>query len=301
MKTFKLLIFFSFFVFGYSYAQNTEFIAGDSYFGNAYYIEYVAGNLPLIISVPHDGKLKPDFIPDRKRGSSNTDFGTRDIARIMYDYIVEKTGKYPHLIICHLARKKLDANRDEFEAAQNDQIALEAWNEYHSFIETAFAEVEKQYDRGFFVDLHGQRHEEQRIEIGYCLDYQLLLLPDEELNDEAVIDRSSLKNMLKFSNENHAQLIKGENSLGAIFDKYMVKSTPSPTNLNIEEDNYFSGGYTTFRHAVMYAGNISGVQLELNTELREPGNCESTALMLVDVITEYLRKQWDIDFFNANE
>jgi hypothetical protein len=51
----------------------------------------------------------------------------------------------------------------------------------------------------------------------------------------------------------------------------------------------------------MYAGNISGVQLELNTELRDPGNYESTALMLVDVITEYLRKQWDIDFFNANE
>ena len=35
------------------------YTAGEKYFGRKEYTEYIAGNLPLIISVPHGGHLKP--------------------------------------------------------------------------------------------------------------------------------------------------------------------------------------------------------------------------------------------------
>ncbi|MGB8168224.1 MAG: hypothetical protein WCF18_12075, partial [Chthoniobacteraceae bacterium] len=45
-----------------------EFTPGKSYFGQDNYIEYIAGDLPLIISSPHGGREKPDEFPDRAKG-----------------------------------------------------------------------------------------------------------------------------------------------------------------------------------------------------------------------------------------
>jgi hypothetical protein len=42
-----------------------SFIPGVSYFGRSNYIQYVAGDLPMIISAPHGGSLTPSEIPDR--------------------------------------------------------------------------------------------------------------------------------------------------------------------------------------------------------------------------------------------
>jgi hypothetical protein len=283
------------------FSQPNEFIAGESYFGSANYIEYIAGNLPIIISVPHDGNLNSDFLADRKLGSSARDYGTLDIAGVIQSEIKKITGKYPHIIISHLSRKKLDPNREESEAAQDDQLAINAWNEYHGFIDTALAISELQYGWGFFIDLHGHKHPEQRIEIGYCLDNEILALPDEDLNSEELIYLSSLRNMLKFAVKTHAELIRGDESLGAIFDKYDVSSTPSPSDPFPDSDVYFYGGYTTFRHVVMNDGNISGVQFEINSDLREPGECKSTGKILAKVILEFLTTHWGKGFLISNQ
>jgi hypothetical protein len=301
MKIFVLHILLLTAICGSIFSQNSEYTAGEPYFGKLNYIEYIAGDLPIIISVPHDGNLKPDFINDRTFGASAKDYGTREIAEVMRRELKAITGKYPHVIISHLSRKKLDPNREEFEAAQDDQLAINAWNEYHGFIETALATAELQYGRGFFIDLHGQRHPEERIEIGYCLDNEILALTDEDLNSEELIGRSSLKNMLKFSAKTHAELIRGEESLGAIFDQYDVSSTPSPSDPFPDSYKYFSGGYTTLRHAAMNDGNISGVQFELNSDLREQSKYKSTGRTLAKVILEYLTTHWGEDFFNSNK
>ncbi|MHA7865310.1 hypothetical protein [Flagellimonas marinaquae] len=39
---------------------------GESYFPNGNnYVEYIYGDHPVIISIPHDGDLAPEYIPDR--------------------------------------------------------------------------------------------------------------------------------------------------------------------------------------------------------------------------------------------
>lgn len=286
---------------GFSYPQNSEFITGKSYFGKANYVEYITGNLPIIISVPHDGNLKPDFIADRKFGTTARDIGTLEIAKVMGDEIRKMTGKYPHIVISHLSRKKLDPNREEFEATQEDPMALNAWNDFHGFIETALTIAENQYGWGFYIDLHGQIHPEERIEIGYCLDNDLLALSDDELNSEAIASRSTLKNMSKLTDLSHSELIRGEKSLGAKFHLYDVDSTPSPNDPFPNSHRFFSGGYTVFRHAVMNEENISGVQLELNLELRKQSNTDATGKMLANVILDYLKTHCGNKFLKTNE
>ena len=41
------------------------YVAGQSYFGRNSYVEYIAGNSPVILSAPHGGLLTPSSIPDR--------------------------------------------------------------------------------------------------------------------------------------------------------------------------------------------------------------------------------------------
>src|SRR5687767_3164643 len=62
---------------------------GQSYFGRNNYIEYVAGNAPVIYSAPHGGALTPAEIPDRTAsrcgGSATTgaDLNTVELVRAM--------------------------------------------------------------------------------------------------------------------------------------------------------------------------------------------------------------------------
>ena len=55
------------------------------------------------------------------------------------------------------------------------------------------------------------------------------------------------------------------------------------------------------RHAVMNEENVSGLQIELNEELREKRNVKATAEMLVDALLEYLAIHYGKDIFNGIE
>ena len=44
------------------------YVAGQSYTGRNGYIEYIAGNAPVIYTAPHGGNLTPSEIPDRTAG-----------------------------------------------------------------------------------------------------------------------------------------------------------------------------------------------------------------------------------------
>jgi hypothetical protein len=148
----------------------------QSYFGrNSYYIEYVAGNAPVIYSAPHGGALTPTEIPDRTAGgcggsaTTSTDLNTIDLVRAMRARNFAQFGTYPRIIINHLARRKLDANRTAEEAPCGDAKALIALGECHDFIDGAKAAVLQASGRGWYMDMHGHGHSIQRLELGYLL------------------------------------------------------------------------------------------------------------------------------------
>ncbi len=244
--------------------EGSVYVPGDSYFGENNYIEYLAGDLPIILSAPHGGLLKPADIPDRTYGTTGRDLNTQELARSIQSAIHNRTGRYPHIIINRLHRIKLDANREIVEAAQGNAKAEQAWHDYNDFIETAEQKVIDDYGSGFYIDLHGHGHEIQRLELGYLLSRTDLALTDAALNAQTYINKSSLRTLVVESGLTLSELIRGPGSLGTLLETLGYPAVPSSNQPNPGDDPYFTGGYNTQVHGSRDGGLISGMQIECN-------------------------------------
>lgn len=240
---------------------------GQSYFGIKDYIEYIAGNLPLIISVPHGGYLTPTDIPDRDCSGCSylRDSNTQELAREMAQALYAHTGCWPHVIINRLHRRKLDANRDLPEAADGDPQAAVAWEEFHAYTDVAKQAATSQFQKGLYIDLHGHAHSIQRLELGYLLTASQLRQTDDSLNTTTLKARSSIRNLASnnLGQHKHAQLLRDVGSLGDLMMQRGYPAVPSSADPYPEEtEPYFNGGYNTARHSSLSGGSIDGLQIE---------------------------------------
>ncbi|RIB12048.1 hypothetical protein C2G38_2042154 [Gigaspora rosea] len=186
-------------------------------FGSMNYNEYIPGHLPLIISIPHGGRLFPPEIPDRKKNLSSVvksnDLNTQDIGRELADKLMlHFKGMRPYLVINHLGRSKIDVNRPIKEGAE-DPKTLVAWNDYHNFMQTAIKDVETNFGHGLLIDIHGHAHPEHLIEIGYVLPAEILSLPTSQINENPnIYSGSSIRSLYtrKSNNIPFADLIYGQ-------------------------------------------------------------------------------------------
>lgn len=240
-------------------------------FGINNYVEYQIGTLPFVISVGHGGNLEPSSIPNRTCNSPvfAVDVNTIETALAIKNDLFAKTGCYPHLIISHLKRNKLDPNRNLADGACGNAQAMIAWNEFHNFITTARNTANLQYNsKTFFVDLHGHGNPIQRIELGYLLYDDELALSDATLNTIQYVNYSTIQNLVasNVNNYTHSQLLRGPFAFGTLLANQSYPSVPSQSipspGIN---SNYFSGGFIVANHTC-YAQNVSinGFQMELN-------------------------------------
>jgi len=232
----------------------------STYFGRNDYIEFRAGSLPLVVSAPHGGTLAPAALPDRTGGETVLDANTIELARAVGDAVQLLTGKRPHLVLCRLARTKLDANREINEAAQGSAAAELAWREWHGFLEAASAAV----DTGLYLDLHGHGHAVPRVELGYLLAGSDLALSDAQLNTAAIANRSSIRAVAGRSSSGLVGLLRGPSSLGALLESRGFPAVPSPSQPAPGNDPYFTGGYDTDRHGSRHGGQVDAIQLEIH-------------------------------------
>jgi N-formylglutamate amidohydrolase len=235
--------------------------------GPSDYIEYHPGTLPLILTVPHGGTLEPPDLPDRISGNAGRyDTNTLELGRAIVEVIRQKTGRTPYLVIDHLHRKKLDTNRDMLEAAQDEPAAVAIWEAWHACIDSAKDAVERSFGTGLLIDLHGHRHREPWVELGYLLSNMDLAQPDSVLNKMSVADMSSIGTLLRSSPHAFADIIRGPMSLGGMLEDQGYPSVPGPLHPHPGGKGYFSGGYNTERHGSMGGGRIAAVQLEVPWE-----------------------------------
>ncbi len=227
-------------------------------FGKQHYVEFVAGDFPVVISVPHGGAVAPSNIPDRT-GTTVTDSNTIDLGRAIAQAFAARTGRRPHLVISHLRRTKLDANREVADAAQGNADATAAWNEYHGFVELAMTTATSGSTRGFYIDLHGHGHPIQRLELGYLLSNSQLDLTDAQLNTGGYASSSSLRLAMPLTSVTFAELLRGPSSLGGLLGA-STPAVPSPAAASPGADPYFDGGYSTERHTA----RLPGLQIESN-------------------------------------
>ncbi len=264
-------------------------VAGRSVFDENRYIEYIPGDLPLIISAPHGGRLKPASIPDRKKGVLLADGATDLLAMEIVTAFQQQMGKTPHVIICHLKRLKLDCNREIEEAAQGSGEAELAWREFHGFIEQARATVIKNNGAGLYIDLHGHGHPELRLELGYLLSKKQLQGSDQEVN--RLENRSSMRELSEGRKISFAELLRGDLSFGALMQKRGFPSVPSPKFPHAGEAKYFNGGYNTRRYGSRDGGVISGFQLECpgKSVRNSKKNRQAFAKAFVAAVMEYMK------------
>jgi hypothetical protein len=245
------------------------YVPGSTYVGHDGYVEYLAGNAPLILVSGHGGYLRPPQMADRRCDTCETvgDDQTQELTREIAAQYRQLTGCQPHVVVNLLDRAKLDPNRDLAEAADGDPGAERAWRDYHGFIASARAAIGSSRMRGLVIDVHGHSHPEQRIELGYLLYTDELRQSDRILDSRAYLALSSIAGLVNDNRQglSHAALLRGPSSLGGLFAQQRDPAVPSPGDPAPEPwQEYFSGGYTTDRHGSRLGGPTDAIQIEAN-------------------------------------
>lgn len=238
------------------------------------YTQYHIGTLPIIISVPHGGLVAPSSIPDRtcNNPTTVTDGKTIELARQLDTALFSLIGCHPHLIICNLKRTKIDCNRNIADGACGNSEAETAWTEFQHFIDTAQFMAQSQYSgKALYIDLHGHGKTPYRLELGYGLSGASYNNTDSLLNTPTYIAASSIENLVNtnVSGSTHAELLRGINALGTLLANTGFPSVPSQQTPNTGGFPYFNGGYNTFNHTCIAAGNtVNGLQIECDSIVR---------------------------------
>lgn len=296
---------------------DTAYVPGESYYGENKYVEYIPGDLPIILSAAHGGDREPMGIPDRTAtqcgGSATTvkDLNTRELVLEMREAVVDRLGGNPHVVINHLHRKKLDANRPLTEAACGNASAEQAWHEFQGYLDRARSAVARSHGNGWYMDIHGHGHDIQRLELGYLLSRDELNATDETLSASTELrEKSSINTLAAESDRSFAEVLRGEMSIGTLYAAEGFPAVPSASDPSPGSDPYFTGGYNTRRHGCGAAaaavggragGPICGVQIEANysgvrdTEASRDSFAEATA----GVLEIFLPSQWNIDLAPA--
>jgi hypothetical protein len=266
------------------------FVAGRSYFGNNNYIEYIAGDLPVIVLAPHGGSVRAADMPNRANPDTLRDLNTEELARAIDTAFVTLTGHHPHVVICRVHRVKLDCNRDRPVGAGSDPEAMRAWGEFHQFIETAKLLATARSGRALVVDMHGHAHPIQRLELGYLIDGVQLSLPDATLDGTTWRDSTSVRELLVRTNQRLTEVLKGPSSLGTLLAARGFPSVPSAPDPAPNGTPYCNGGYNTLTHGSIVRGTVSAVQIEANfTGVRDNATSRHRfAEMLAETLRVYL-------------
>ena len=268
------------------------------------YIGFLPGNMPLVISIPHGGYMLPDEVPERPcvNCAKNQDIFTLEIGMGIRDEIYRTTGHYPYVIINNLHRTRLDPNRNIAEAADGDKNAELAWHQFQNYIDSAVKEVQNEFGKGLYIDLHGHRHDIKRTELGYLISNDELQLDDELLDFDSFVEYSSIRSLVNnnLNGLSLSQLVRGSSSFGSLFEAKGYPTVPSPgTPFAGPDEPFFSGGYNTARHGSSQGGTIDAIQIELDEDLRRDMSKRNKLVSdLAFTIIEFLRIHYfqDSDF-----
>ena len=272
----------------------SECVAGQSYFGTSNYIEYIAGDVPVIVLAPHGGSIRAADMPNRANPDTLRDLNTEELARAIDTAFVTLTGHHPHVVICRVHRIKIDCNRDRSVGAGTDPEAIRAWGEFHQFIETAKLRATTRSGRALVVDMHGHGHAIQRLELGYLIDGAQLALSDATLDALTWRDSISVRELLVRTNRRLTEVLKGPQALGTLLAARGFPSVPSAADPEPNGAPYFNGGYNTLTHGSIARGTVSAIQIEANfTGVRDNATsrhrfAEALAAALRDYLAHWL-------------
>lgn len=241
-------------------------VEGQSYFGANNYVEYIPGNLPIILGAPHAGSLTPVHLPmilDRL-----TDGGTHQATLMMMDSIMLATnGCRPHVIINHLHPKMFVCTGEMIEASGLHPETNQAWYDFNNFIEIAKTKATNDWGKGHYFEIHTTAR--PRTQVGLGLDTGDLSQPDSILATMA--NQSTVHHLCTAGGANFLEVVKGNNCLGSLLEAKGWNSSPSYADPQPVAP-FFYAGKNTWRHGSNTFGMIDATHVEssaayINTNL----------------------------------
>lgn len=274
--------------------------AGKSHFDKEKWVEYIEGNMPLIISVPHGGRIVVDTLPirDCKGAITGVDGGTVELAKVIQHYFKTTYNLIPHIIISHIARKNVDQNRELANGATCGYDKNEKpWHTFHNWVDSALNLATANGKRAMYIDLHGHGHKNQRLEVGYNLGKAELrqILNGTYKEGEKY---HSITNLLKRETElDFKEMIFGENAFGTFLVNNGIPATPSKQDLvPTKEELFFSGGDNTRRFTGEKYPNVFGLQIECDKTARSVAKRDETAKGIVEAVVQYMNRYADTKY-----
>lgn len=224
-----------------------------SYLPKDNYFQYLEGNVPVVISAPHGGGMKPRNIPRRKSGKRGMDTYTRRLTNKIYElsnYIK------PYCLISDLHRSRLDLNRELEDASDGNRKANEIWKTWNEYLQTILYTLRDTYGEVLYIDIHSH-NDNNTFQLGYDLSAQ-------DYNEFRRLGETQGISTLDSINSDTFEMLFGDGSFKQVLEFYGY-SVYKPVGHEV----YFNGG----RNIEVYSGNgIGAIQIEcpvdvLKTEL----------------------------------
>jgi hypothetical protein len=254
--------------------EGWTYTVGEPVFGERGFIEYVPGDLPIIIAAPHGGALEPDELAVGEGLAK--DSGSQETARLLVEELRARTGgRTPHLIVNHVMRNRLNLNRPDARPNADHPVAIRAWGEFHAFAADAKAWVGAACGRGHFFDVHTNGGTTERwVEVGLGLGRDDLAVPDADFDTPARRASSFYRALAERPGVSFVEVIRGPTSVGGLLDDAGVAVVPSPTHPDPGQAGYYTGGYNSQAHGSRGGGVIDATQLELHFDYINSGSGE---------------------------
>ncbi|TDP73685.1 N-formylglutamate amidohydrolase [Bradymonas sediminis] len=272
---------------------------GDIFKSDNDWLEVRVGDMPLVISAPHGGRIQPPSVSTRTCGSSpvtTADTNSGDLAIEFYRRLKSEYGVRPNLVVAHVKRAAVDLNRDIDLGACGNAAMEDVWRQYHAYIETALARTIDEFGYAIYIDLHGHGHTKQRLELGYGLSKASIKTVHETPSEAARLGRrSSLRNLMSMSTLDFRDELFGADAFGTRIHAAGIPAVPSRQDpVPLEGDKYFSGGFNTRRYTATEYSRVFGWQIETHKNARWGGSDggeagrKAFARAFADVITAYI-------------
>jgi hypothetical protein len=271
--------------------RDRTYVSGVSYFGANDYIEYISGDLPVVLVAPHGGMLTPEGMPILHDHIG--DGGSLEGMRITGEAMVDMTGGgRPHMIINHIASNRMIAVGTKDYAAGDHADARQAWKDFHGFILDAKEEVLLDWGKGHYFEFHTNGWPESWINIGVGVSAKHLNASDEVLRKRASL--STVRYLVEGEGADFLEILRGPTSLGGLLESRGYLVVPSPQIPRPGEGGFFYAGWNTWEHGSSDGGTMDATHIETHwqyinngTEIREAYSRDLSESILVFMDTHY--------------
>ncbi|MFX1487756.1 MAG: hypothetical protein ACFFBI_01320 [Promethearchaeota archaeon] len=244
------------------------------------YIEFQKGNIPLVLSVPHGGRLEFNNIPRRTKGILGVDGRTISITKKFISLLKDKFKEHdsevriPSYVISMVPRSKIDINRKEEDAFVQDSIdAKEIYRFYHNKIKEFIFDNIKQFGRSLLIDIHG--FEKNKRPPGY---------PDVDI----ILGTNNLTSFFstRVPRKNWVHSLRGK-----IIQSFLDLKVPIAPSHPKRREYALTGGYITKMYGASQIPRSQAMQIEFSDRIRiyDEKLREMVSNLLVNILYEDIK------------